>query len=95
VENTTTKLEDLALCANCHRMIHAQKPLILVGALPPRKYHVPASAGLASTWKKIAAEIKTPYEFREYDYDFAGLLNAVERNEVDAAIAAIQMTTEG
>ena len=32
---------------------------------------------------------------REYDYDFAGLLNAVERNEVDEAIAAIPMTIEG
>src|SRR5262249_12502763 len=34
VENTTTKLEDLALvCANCHRMIHAQKPWLSIEEL--------------------------------------------------------------
>src|ERR1700730_7847698 len=29
-------------------------------------------------WKQIAAEMNVPYEFREFDYDFAGLLDAVE-----------------
>jgi HNH endonuclease len=34
VENSTTKLEDLALvCANCHRMIHAQKPWLSIEEL--------------------------------------------------------------
>jgi predicted HNH restriction endonuclease/predicted RNA-binding protein with PUA-like domain len=33
-ENTTTKLEDLALvCSNCHRMIHAQKPWLSIDQL--------------------------------------------------------------
>jgi 5-methylcytosine-specific restriction protein A len=33
-ENSTTKLEDLALvCANCHRMIHAQKPWLSIEEL--------------------------------------------------------------
>ena len=33
-ENSITKLEDLALiCANCHRMIHAQKPWLSVEEL--------------------------------------------------------------
>jgi ABC-type amino acid transport substrate-binding protein len=46
-------------------------------------------------WKQIAAEMNIPYEFREYDYDFAGLLDAVERHQVDAAVAAIPITLEG
>jgi predicted HNH restriction endonuclease len=34
IENSTTKLEDLALvCANCHRMIHAQKPWLSIEEL--------------------------------------------------------------
>ena len=35
------------------------------------------------------------FEFREYDYNFSGLLDAVERHQVDAAIAAIPVTVEG
>ena len=34
VENAKTKLEDLALvCANCHRMIHSQKPWLSIEEL--------------------------------------------------------------
>ncbi len=46
-------------------------------------------------WKQIAAELKVPFAFKEYDYDLPGMLDAVERNEVDAAIAAIPITVEG
>jgi polar amino acid transport system substrate-binding protein len=46
-------------------------------------------------WKQIAAEVKLPYEFREYDYDLAGLLDAVEQGKIDAAIGAIPVTLEG
>ena len=46
-------------------------------------------------WKKIAAELKTEFEFREYDYDPAGLLDAVERHQIDVAVAAIPVTAEG
>jgi polar amino acid transport system substrate-binding protein len=46
-------------------------------------------------WSQIAAELKVPFEFREYDYNFSGLLDAVERHQVDAAIAAIPVTVEG
>ncbi len=46
-------------------------------------------------WTHIAAELKTDFEFREYAYDPAGLLAAIERREIDAAVAAIPMTTEG
>jgi polar amino acid transport system substrate-binding protein len=46
-------------------------------------------------WKQIAAELKLDFEFREYDYDLAGLLDAVERRQIDAAVAAIPVTLEG
>jgi ABC-type amino acid transport substrate-binding protein len=46
-------------------------------------------------WKRIADELKVPFEFREFDYDLAGLLDAVERGRVDAVIAAIPITQEG
>jgi polar amino acid transport system substrate-binding protein len=46
-------------------------------------------------WKQIAADLDIPFEFREYDYDLAGLLDAVERRQVDAAVAAIPVTVEG
>jgi polar amino acid transport system substrate-binding protein len=46
-------------------------------------------------WKQIAAELKLDFEFREYDYDPAGLLEAVERRQVDVAVAAIPVTLEG
>ena len=45
-------------------------------------------------WKRIAAELKTDFEFREYDYDPAGLLDAVERRQIDVAVAAIPVTLE-
>lgn len=45
-------------------------------------------------WKQIAAELKTEFEFREYDYDLEGLLAAVERREIDLAVAAIPVTLE-
>jgi ABC-type amino acid transport substrate-binding protein len=45
-------------------------------------------------WMRIAAELKVPFEFREFDYDPEGLLKAVERHEIDAAIAAIPVTPE-
>ena len=46
-------------------------------------------------WKQIAAELKVDFEFREYDYDPAGLLDAVERRQIDVAVAAIPVTLEG
>ena len=46
-------------------------------------------------WKLIAAELKVPYEFRDYDYDPAGLLAAVERGEIDVAVAALPVTHDG
>jgi polar amino acid transport system substrate-binding protein len=46
-------------------------------------------------WKLIAAELKIPFEFRDYDYDPAGLPLAVERGEIDVAVAAIPVTHDG
>src|SRR5688572_9835226 len=34
-------------------------------------------------WKRIAAELKVETEFRSFDYDAEGLLDAVERKQVD------------
>jgi ABC-type amino acid transport substrate-binding protein len=45
-------------------------------------------------WNQIAADLDMKFEFREYDYDLAGLLDAVERSQIDAAIAAIPITYE-
>lgn len=46
-------------------------------------------------WKRMAEELKMPFEFREFDYDLAGLLGAVEHGQIDAAVAAIPITQEG
>jgi len=46
-------------------------------------------------WKEIAVDLNIPFEFREYDYDLVGLLDAVERRQIDAAVAAIPVTLEG
>ena len=46
-------------------------------------------------WKQVANELKVPLELREFDYDPAGLLDALERREIDAALAAIPVTHEG
>ena len=45
-------------------------------------------------WKEVAAQLQSDFEFREYDYDPAGLLDAVERRQVDIAVAAIPVTVE-
>jgi polar amino acid transport system substrate-binding protein len=46
-------------------------------------------------WKRIAADLDARFELRAYDYDLAGLLDAVEHHEIDAAVAAIPITLEG
>jgi polar amino acid transport system substrate-binding protein len=46
-------------------------------------------------WKQIAADLNIAFEFREFDYDLPGMLDAVERRDIDAAIAAIPVTVEG
>jgi ABC-type amino acid transport substrate-binding protein len=85
---------------------HAQAPdtktpaKIVVGTMRVPPFVVRSDDGQWSglsveLWKQIAAELKTPYEFRSYDYDLDGLLDAVEQNKIDAAIAAIPITLEG
>lgn len=52
--------------------------------------------GLAvELWQQIATELKLAFEWREFDYDPDGLLNAVERKEIDIAVAALAVTPEG
>jgi len=46
-------------------------------------------------WNQIAAELKIDFQYREFDYDLPGLLNALEQGQVDVAIAAIPVTLEG
>ena len=46
-------------------------------------------------WQQIAADLKFDVEFREYDFDLPGLLEAVERHQVDVAVAAIPVTIDG
>ncbi|AOO84768.1 hypothetical protein BHK69_25365 [Bosea vaviloviae] len=46
-------------------------------------------------WQQIATALKLEFEMREFDYDPDGLLNAVERNEIDIAVAALPVTPEG
>jgi polar amino acid transport system substrate-binding protein len=43
--------------------------------------------------QQIAGTLGVEVEWREYDYDLQGLLSAVEQRHVDAAIAALPMTS--
>ncbi len=85
---------------------HAQAPeiktpaKIVVGTMRMPPFVVRSDDGQWSglsieLWKEIATELKIPYELRAYDYDLAGLLDAVEQGKIDAAIAAIPITLEG
>jgi polar amino acid transport system substrate-binding protein len=85
---------------------HAQAPetkppaKIVVGTMRVPPFVVRSDDGEWSglsidLWKKIAAELKLPYEFRAYDYDLEGLLDEVEQGKIDAAIAAIPVTLDG
>ena len=82
---------------------HAQTPSgnarLVVGTMriPPFVLHSDDGrwSGLSiDLWKQIAAEMKTETEFRAFDYDVDGLLKAVERKEIDVALAAIPMTPD-
>jgi polar amino acid transport system substrate-binding protein len=46
-------------------------------------------------WNQIAAELKVDFQYREFDYDAAGLLDALEQGKIDVAVAAIPVTLEG
>jgi polar amino acid transport system substrate-binding protein len=95
----------LALCifvapAHAQADTSAKPSKIVVGTMRVPPFVVRSDDGQWSglsidLWWQIAADLKVPFEFREYDYDLAGLLDAVERSEIDAAIAAIPITLEG
>jgi polar amino acid transport system substrate-binding protein len=81
-------------------LAEAKQAKIIVGTMRVPPFVVRSDDGQWSglsieLWKQIAAELNIPYEFREYDYDLAGLLDAVEQRKIDAAIAAIPITPEG
>jgi len=46
-------------------------------------------------WQRVAGELKLDFEFREFDYDPEGLLNALEKREIGLAAAALPVTPEG
>jgi polar amino acid transport system substrate-binding protein len=43
-------------------------------------------------WQQISRTLRLEFEFREYDYDNSGLLQAVERGQVDAILAPLPVT---
>lgn len=46
-------------------------------------------------WRRVAQELDLDFEFREFDYDVHGLLNAIEDREVGVAIANLPVTADG
>ena len=46
-------------------------------------------------WQRVATEMNLAYEFREFDYDPDGLLDALEGNRIDVAVATMPVTPEG
>lgn len=46
-------------------------------------------------WQQVAKEIKLDFEFRDFDYDPDGLLKALEKREIDLALANLPVTPEG
>jgi polar amino acid transport system substrate-binding protein len=76
------------------------RPKIIVGTMRVPPFVLRSDDGRWSglsidLWKQIADELKLPFEFREFDYDLASLLDAVEHSRVDAVVAAIPITAEG
>ncbi len=43
-------------------------------------------------WQQVATALNLEFEFREYDYDVSGLLQAVERRQVDVILAPLPIT---
>ncbi len=84
------------LVASGSQMCHAA-PKIIVGTkeAPPFAMKGPDGqwSGISvDLWRQIADNINLDYEFREYD--LAGLLTALEKGTVDAAVAALTITAE-
>ncbi len=93
----------LSLCAcitPSHGQTEASAKKIVVGTMRVPPFVLRSDDGQWSglsidLWKQIAAELKLSYEFREFDYDVVGLLDALEQRQIDAAVAAIPVTQEG
>lgn len=79
--------------------VSAQAPKLVIGTMRVPPFVMRGDDGQWSglsieLWKAVAAEMKAEFEFREFDYDAAGLMDAAEHGQVDAAIAAIPMSDE-
>lgn len=79
---------------------HAETAKVLVGTMRVPPFVLRGDDGVwgglsIDLWKLIADEMQLPFEFRDYDYDPAGLLAAVEQGEIDVAVAAIPVTHDG
>ena len=64
------------------------KPLPFVSAADDGRW----SGVSIDLWKQIADALDLEFEFREYDYDVSGLLQAVEHSQVDAILAPLPVT---
>jgi polar amino acid transport system substrate-binding protein len=92
----------LAWVSPCHAQSEATTgaPKLVVGTLRVPPFVLRGDDGQwnglsIELWNQIAAELKLESQFREFDYDHAGLLDALERREIDVALAAIPVTPEG
>jgi polar amino acid transport system substrate-binding protein len=86
--------------SNARAQVAATPAKIVVGTMRVPPFVLRSDDGRWSglsieLWNQIAADLAVPFELREYDYDLAGLLDAVEHRQVDAAIAAIPISYEG
>lgn len=83
-----------------HTPAQAEAPRLVVGTMRMPPFALRSDDGAWSglsieLWQRIAAELGVASDYKEFDYDPDGLLDAVERGGVDVAIAAIPVTPEG
>ena len=76
-----------------------EKPKLIIGTMRVPPFVLRGDDGVWSglsieLWQRVAAELKMESEFRAFDYDPEGLLDAVERHQVDVAVGAIPITVE-
>jgi len=88
-----------AVCSKAQAEAGARREKIVVGTMRVPPFVLRGDDGRWSglsieLWNQIAADLGLQFELREYDYDLAGLLDAVEHYQVDVAIAALPVTDE-
>ena len=70
---------------------------LVVGTMQAAPFVIRADDGRWSglsidLWQQIADALGLKFEFREYDYDISGLLQAVEHGQVDAILGPLPVT---